>query len=66
MDKEEIIAGIDEQLEALEKLKVFLELLRPVEMFAQLFIHGVIGFLLTAVDYLTVNLVEIKNRVRMS
>jgi len=66
MTKDEIIAGIEEQQDALEKLRIFLELLRPEELFAQVFIHGVMGFLLTAVDYLTVNLTEIKNRVRIS
>ena len=66
MTKDEIITGIDNQIESLETLKTFLELLRPEELFAQLYIHGVMGFLLTAVDYLAVNLEEIKNRVRMS
>lgn len=66
MTKDEIIKGLDEQIESLDKLRAFLELLRPEELFAQIFIHGVMGFLLTAVDYLMVNLEEIKNRVRMS
>ena len=66
MTKEGIISGIDEQLEVLENLRTFLELLRPENLVTQIFAHSVMGFLLTAVDYLKVNLEEIKNRVRMS
>ncbi len=66
MTKEEIIAGIDEQMEALERLRIFLMSLRPEDLIVQAFTHGVVGFLLTAVDYLSVNLEEVKNRVRMS
>ncbi|KKL23661.1 hypothetical protein LCGC14_2423170 [marine sediment metagenome] len=66
MTKDEIIAGIDEQLASLERLRNFLESLRPEELLIQTFVHGVMGFLVTAVDYLQVNLVEIKNKVRMS
>ena len=66
MTKDEIIAGIDEQIASLKKLRDFLESLRPEELLIQMFVHGVMGFLLTAVDYLQMNLVEIQNRVRMS
>ena len=66
MTKQEVIDGIDEQLASLERLRNFLESLRPEELLIQTFVHGVTGFLVTAVDYLQVNLVEIKNKVRMS
>ena len=66
MTKDEIIAGIDEQVASLEKVRDFLESLRPEELLIQMFVHGVMGFLVTAVDYLQTNLIEIKNRVRMS
>jgi len=66
MTKQEVIDGIDEQLASLERLRNFLESLRPEELLIQTFVHGVMGFLVTAVDYLQVNLVEIKNKVRMS
>ncbi len=66
MDKDEIIDGIDQQLESLANVRVFLDLLRPEDLVTQIFAHSVMGFLITAVDYLQVNLNEIKNRVRMS
>ena len=66
MTKQEIIDGIDDQLASLERLRNFLESLRPEELLIQTFVHGIMGFLQTAVDYLIVNLEEIKNKVRMS
>ena len=66
MTKEEMMDGIEDQIEALELLRAFLERLKPEALVTQAFLHGVTGFLLTAVDYLVVNLEEIKNRVRMS
>ena len=66
MTKDEIIAGIDQQTASLAELSEFLESLRPEDMVAQHFLHGAMGFLLTAVDYLSTNLEEIQNRVRMS
>ena len=66
MTKEEMIDGIQEQIEALELLRAFLERLKPEALIVKAYIHGVLGFLLTAVDYLVVNLEEMKNRVRMS
>ena len=66
MTKDEIIDGIDNQLECLERVRAFLDLLRPEDLVTQIFAHSVMGFLITAVDYLTVNLNEIKNKVRMS
>ena len=66
MTKEEIIEEIQEQIESLKLLREFLERLKPEALVAKAFVHGVTGFLLTAVDYLHVNLEEIKNRVRMS
>ena len=66
MTKEEMIEGIQEQIEFLELLRAFLERLKPEALVTKAYLHGVTGFLLTAVDYLMVNLEEMKNRVRMS
>ena len=66
MLKEEVIAEIEIHETALENLKVWFELIRPEERYEPIFEHGILTYLITGVDYLQVNLIEMKNRVRMS
>lgn len=66
MSKEELIEQLDIHIEKICEVKVFLESLRPETLLAEIFVHSVVGFLVTACDYLEVNLTEISNKVRMS
>lgn len=65
MSKEELIEKLDMQIDNLDELKDFLESLRTETLLVELFVHGAMGFLITAVDYLEVNLTEIRNKVQM-
>jgi len=66
MAKQELIDELNKWIDTLFELQTFLVLLKSESLVKHIFVHGVIGFLLTAVDYLAVNLEEIRNRVRMA
>ena len=65
MTKEELIPALEMWIDTLHELSVFLVELKSEPLVQSIFAHSVIGFLQTAVDYLQVNLEEIRNRVRM-
>lgn len=66
MTNEEVIVGTEQWQRTLADLKVFLTVMTDTAVVKNMFTHSVAGFLITAVDYLQVNLQEIGNRARMS
>jgi len=66
MTNKELIDELNKWIDTLFELQTFLIALKSESLIRHIFIHGVMGFLLTAVEYLAVNLEEIRNKVRMS
>lgn len=66
MSKEELIEKLEHWIVQVNGLRVFLYDLRSETLVTELFLHGAMGFLITACDYLSTNLEEIRNKIRMS
>jgi len=66
MTKEETLTAIATNKAKLEEIRAFFTTLRFEDDLQKFYPHGGMKFFLTAVDFLTTNLTELENKIRMS